>query len=341
MKIKIAVLIRLQEGLSLSRYRDSVMEELKVQGALLLPFYEGGPVPSEHDVLWDPGMGRNRRPLPTFRQVDRPVVVTLHGSATFSMKWYEVYSGAFEAIRDRRCNTAAMDDWVWFRNKVAAVIAVSQYGAKEASHVYRINPDLVIPIYHGVDHSTFFQEKNACTHSKPYFLHVSSYQPKKNVKRIFDAYERLPSDTRPLLTVVSPGIAFRRHIDGLTIIDRPLSSPELAKLYSNALAFIFPSLHETFGLPIIEAMACGCPVITSFDTACAEVAGDAATLVNPRSTRSIAQAMLHISKEPELRNQLIEKGLARADQFTWKEAARLHMSVFQKVRDGVGKDVYL
>jgi glycosyltransferase involved in cell wall biosynthesis len=339
--MQIAVLIRPQEGLSLIRYRESVMRELQAQGALLLPFNESEQIPLGYDIVWDPGMGRNRHPLSAFRNLEQPVVITLHGSATFTMKWREVYSGLFEAIRDKWANLAAMREWAWFRNKVAAVIAVSRYGAREASLVYDIHPDLITPIYHGVDHTVFFPEKNLSDQIEPYFLHVSTFQPKKNVKRLIEAYEQLPVDTRPKLIVVSPGFKKKPQVAGLTVIDRSLNSPELAKLYNEALVFIFPSLHETFGLPIVEAMACGCPVITSFDTACAEVAGDAAMLVNPRSTGDIAQAMSRIINEPDLRSQLSQKGLTKASQFTWAETARLHMAVFRSVLNGYREEAGL
>lgn len=329
--MRIAVLIRKHDGLSLVRYRESVMRELQFLGGTLMLFSENEPIPPECDLVWDPGMGRNRLPLPGFRNLERPVIVTLHGSATFTMKWREVYSDLFEAIRDKWANVAAMREWACFRNKVAAVIAVSRYGAREASLVYKIPSDRITPIYHGVDRSVFFPEENLPDKTESYLLHVSAYQPKKNVDRLLDAYGQLPVATRPKLIVVSPGFRKKPKITGLSIIDRSLTSSELANLYNNALGFIFPSLHETFGLPIAEAMACGCPVITSFDTACAEVAGDAALLVNPRSTEDIAQAMARLINEPELRIKLRQKGLARASQFTWAQTAHLHMMVFRSV----------
>lgn len=327
--MQIAVLIRAHEGLSLVRYRENVMRELQLHGAILLPFNEHEPIPP-CDVVWDPGMGRNRLPLDAFRTIDRPIVITLHGSATFTMKWREVYPGFLKMVRDKWRNVAAMKAWSWFRKKVSNVIAVSRYGAQEASLVYDLPPSLIVPIYHGVDSTVFIPTKSP-NQTDPYLLHVSAYQPKKNVQRLIDAYARLPMAMRPKLIVVSPGIKKKPQIAGLTVIDRPLSPPELAPLYGNAMSFVFPSLHETFGLPILEAMACGCPVITSFDTGCAEVAGDAALLVNPRSTAEIAQAMLCLINEPELRVQLRQKGLERASQFTWSKTARLHLEVFRKV----------
>ena len=98
----------------------------------------------------------------------------------------------------------------------------------------------------------------------------------------------------------------------------------------NAFAFVFPSLHESFGLPILEAMACGVPVITSNVTACPEIAGDAAILINPRSVEDISNAMIKIAENKNLRKQLIEKGLERASEFGWEESAKKHLEVFEQ-----------
>lgn len=332
MQIRIAVLIRENEGLSLLCYRENLIKELKALGATVLPFKENEQIPPECEIVWDPGMGRNRLPLVAFKNLNVPVLITLHGSATFNMKWREVYSGLFEAIRDQWLNVTAMKEWTWFRKKIAGAIAVSQYGADEAAQVYSLPSELVIPIYHGVDHTIFFPHNDATKPAAPYFLHVSAYQPKKNIDRLIFAYTKLSRSSRPKLIVVIPGYILPKsisRISGLIVINDVLSPLELSQLYSNALAFIFPSLHESFGLPIIEAMACGCPVITSFDTACVEVADNSALLVDPRSIQSISDAMYRIINEPDLRGQLRESGLARAKRFTWKESARIHLDVFR------------
>jgi len=327
--MRIAILIRMPEGLSLIRYRENLMRELLIEGVSILPFYEHEEIPPQCDMVWDPGMGRNRHPLPNLKKLNRPVVITLHGSATFTMKWHEVYTDWQEAIRDKWANVGAMKEWAWFKNKVDAVIAVSQYGAREASQVYDIPSRRITPIYHGVDHTMFFPEENTSDHIEPYLLHVSVYQPVKNLTRLVQAYAQLPIATRPKLVIVSPGFNINHRVTGLTIVAHPLNSTELAKLYNQALGFIFPSLRESFGLPIIEAMACGCPVITSFDTACAEIAGNAALLVNPRSVCEIKQAMSRLINEPELRAELRQKGIMRASLFTWAKTARLHLDVFR------------
>lgn len=326
--MKIAVVFREHDPLSLIRYRNSVMQELQYLGVTFTPIGETAPIPDQCDLVWEPGISGNRVPARQLWDSPKPVVLTIHGAAPFTVKWNEYFRSPFEALRIYRANRAALKEWPWFRNKISAVIVVSKFGANEVSLVYDLPPGIITHIYHGVDPAFFFLRKGP-EQTEPFFLHVSAYQPVKNLKRLINAYNQLPISTRPKLIIVAPGFKNAPKITGLRVIDRQLTSNELAYLYRNALGFIFPSLRESFGLPIIEAMACGCPVITSFDTACAEVAGEAALLVNPRATDEIAHAMSRIIDEPDLRAQLSQKGLTRANQFTWAKSARAHLSIFR------------
>ncbi|NLF39094.1 glycosyltransferase family 4 protein, partial [bacterium] len=166
-------------------------------------------------------------------------------------------------------------------------------------------------------------------HPQPYFLHVSEYQPKKNVERMLEAYGSLPVETRHDFIAIVPrysGPAVR--LPGVTLIAGRQPAAVLAQYYRGATAFIFASLHESFGMPIIEAMACGCPVITSNQTACAEVAADAAVLVDPRSVEAIAGALDALQKDAERREELRARGLEHAARFSWRASAVQHAAVF-------------
>ena len=106
---------------------------------------------------------------------------------------------------------------------------------------------------------------------------------------------------------------------------------DLVYFYNLAEVFLFPSLYEGFGLPVLEAMACGCPVITSNISALPEVVGDAAILVNPYSVEEISTAMEKVLTNKTLRLELAEKGLKRAREFSWKKNARETLELYKKV----------
>lgn len=116
---------------------------------------------------------------------------------------------------------------------------------------------------------------------------------------------------------------------GISFIGGELTRPQIASLYRHALGFDFPSLNEGFGMPILEAMASGCAVITSRNTACSEVAGDAALLVDPRSAPSIAEAMRQLWQDEGLCTWLGQRGLERSSAFNWAAASARHAEVFR------------
>jgi len=165
-----------------------------------------------------------------------------------------------------------------------------------------------------------------------FFLSVGVLAPQKNLARVIEAFARLDESGATLVlaghpagdyaeTVLRPlahelGVAERVVFAGAT------SDEELRALYHAALALVYPSLGEGFGLPIIEAMACDCPVITSTISSMPEVAGDAALLVDPRNDMAIAAALRSLLRDPALRERLIVRGHTRAALFTWDEAAR-------------------
>jgi glycosyltransferase involved in cell wall biosynthesis len=105
-------------------------------------------------------------------------------------------------------------------------------------------------------------------------------------------------------------------------------------LYSCTDLFVFPSLYEGFGMPVLEAMACGAPVLTSNSTALAEVAGDAAVLVDPQDARALGEAMIRVLEDEPLRAALKAKGFARAKQFSWENAAVKTVELYREVCGG-------
>ena len=123
-----------------------------------------------------------------------------------------------------------------------------------------------------------------------------------------------------MVAIIKP-YELKEQIKGLEIINSNLTENQIIDYYQQALGLVFVSLHEGFGLPIAEAMACGVPVITSNTTSCKEIAADAALLVNPTSISEITNAMQKLTSDVKLQQELSQKGMERAKQFNWENTA--------------------
>ena len=125
--------------------------------------------------------------------------------------------------------------------------------------------------------------------------------------------------------------ARRRSLQEQVLCPGRLSTHDLQLLYSSADLFVFPSLYEGFGMPVLEAMACGAPVLTSNSTALAEVAGDAAVLANPQDAKALGEAMIRVLDDEPLRAALRIKGFERAKQFSWDQVAAKTIELYREV----------
>jgi len=227
-----------------------------------------------------------------------------------------------------------ISDWEKYQDHYEKIITVSEYAKSEIIKNLSINAERLVPIHHAVDRVLFNPEKDNKKDSfvKRYILHVSVYLPKKNIDRIIQAYNSLEwSEAIPSLVLVAPEYPKSVQSRKILVIDYKINREKVAEYMRNAEIFIMPSLHESFGLPILEAMACGVPVITSNVTGCPEIAGDAAFLVDPRNTKEIAKAIRQLSNDESLRHQLIQKGLKRAGEFSWEKSANKHLEVFEQI----------
>lgn len=167
--------------------------------------------------------------------------------------------------------------------------------------------------------------------------------PRKNVEGTLEAYGRIRATMPdcPPLVILGAGVAnrltadvLRKYVDpAAVIIPGLIHHADMPSVYSLALALIFPSYYESFGIPLVEAMACGCPVITSNISACPEVVGNAALTVHPDDISGLATAMTRLLREPGLPEQLRTRGIARAQQFSWRESAQ---QLLAELRLGAG-----
>lgn len=240
---------------------------------------------------------------------------------------------------------------LWSARTAWRIIAISHATKGDLVSRYAINPQNIYVVYHGlapqfrpVTDQTVVAAAQAryhigtCESAPRYLLYVGTVQPRKNLVRLIDAFAEaidgrtgqpaLPGDLvlviagkRGWLTetieqrAAQAGIANRVHFTGY------VDDADLPALLSGALAFVFPSLYEGFGMPVLEAMACGTPVLTSTTSSLPEVAGDAALLVDPHDTQAIASALARLANDPDLCSDLCTRGLQRAAHFTWQQCA--------------------
>jgi glycosyltransferase involved in cell wall biosynthesis len=178
--------------------------------------------------------------------------------------------------------------------------------------------------------------------SRDFLLAVGSLQPRKNLVRLIRAYARLRSereDFRSQLVIVGrklwlAGEIFdevkrQRWADDV-ILTGYVADEDLPALYRAARAFVYPSLFEGFGLPPLEAMACGTPVVTSDVSSMPEITGDAALLIDPKDEVALANALIEVVNNDRLRAALREKGIAQAKKFTWRDAAEKTLRLYQE-----------
>lgn len=329
--LRVGVLTRSPDHVSLEIYRAQIVRHLAALGVDAVPFDEAGPLPPDVDVLWDPALGM--RPVPPILfDARRPVVVDVVGLRTFGLAVESLYADPARQEAEAGLRARVLADWSTWSGRAAAVIVPSDFMARETARALGVSPDRIHRSYPGVEREVFRVDGHRLV-EEPYFLHVSSGDGhRKNTARILAAYARLPVDRRPALVLKALGVREEIGIPGVRIVPDHVDEHQLACWYRGALALLFPSLYEGFGLPIVEAMACGCPVLTASTTACGEVGGDAVLKVDPWSEDAIFAGMRRLMDDPGLRRRLRALGLARATHFEWARTARQHRDVFRAVR---------
>jgi glycosyltransferase involved in cell wall biosynthesis len=232
--------------------------------------------------------------------------------------------------------------------KAEKIITVSEYEKTVITEVCGTNPEKIVVIHNGVSerfsqHFDSLQlEKFKRQYELPehFFLFLGNTAPKKNTVGVVKAYVQycsMTNDPVPLVitdfprqTIITMLEKLRRaDVIGLVITPGYIPSLQMPLMYNCSNLFLYPSLRESFGLPVLEAMSCGVPVITSDIPAIREVAGDAAILANPGDPQRIAENLYSLSKDIQKRNVLIQKGLARTASFSWKNAAMKVMELYR------------
>lgn len=272
-----------------------------------------------------------------------------------------VVSG-FEGAHMLPVNQHAGDNKLfWFTSRflhwrMNAITACSLSGRKEIIESYPVSASKVRCIYLGVDAHYHPTKNKAIAQQKllevygissPYLLAVSRFDPHKNILGILDAYEQFTEHYRgvPLVLVGGPHTEgysqtceariARMNAKGLRVHVIPfVEDGDMPLLYANSKMLVYPSLHEGFGLPALEALACETPVITSHSSSLPEVVADAALLVDPHDTKAIAKAMVEIYENDSLRRSLIIKGRVQSARFSWKKMVAETIALYEEVVRG-------
>lgn len=280
---------------------------------LSLPIYL---VYSKPDILFCPA-----HYSPRFTSI--PTIVTIHDLS------YEYFPDEF-----KKKDLYTLKNWTQYSvHKAKKIIAVSKNTKSDLSSIYHVPLEKISVIYNGThqkSHASY--TKYAININKPYILYVGTIQPRKNIERLIKAFSQLTKINNLIRLVIAgkkgwlhddifaSAIKYGVHdkVSFLGFVDDNTKS----WLYKNASLFILPSLYEGFGLPLLEAMSYGCPVITSDTSSLPEIGGNACYYFNPKSVSDMTQAMDRVLNDKILRANLIQNGFKRIENFSWTTCAK-------------------
>lgn len=258
--------------------------------------------------------------------------------------------------------TAPHANRFWHRNfeeslaQAAEIVTVSEATRADLCDVYGIAPEKVTAVLSGVDTDIYSRVSDAAvTATKqelgidgPYLLFVGGLEPRKNLRMLLRAFSHLPAGLRTTLVVAGAPVhwipggpeimssamrSLPSDVKDRIVLTGYVSEAQKVALLTGAEALVYPSVYEGFGMPVLEAMACGTPVLTSNLSSLPEVAGEDAVLIDPYETSSIADGMERLLTDGDLRNRLSRAGLERAARFTWEETARQTAEVLHRAAE--------
>jgi len=280
--------------------------------------------------------------MPVIHRPSQKFVVTIHGLEYMYMKEYETFPHKWYLTKSTEFVSRFAD----------RVIAVSAFTKKSLlEHGWGATEERITVIPEGVrtDHFlprgesevTSVLQKYGIT--QPYFFFISTIQPRKNVLGLLEAFALLREEEvgQDISLVLAGGHGYKFEEveaairkfgleDTVKVLGR-VPDEDVPALFSGAVASVYPSFVEGFGLPVLESMACGTPVVCSDTGALPEVGGDAAVYIDPYDVESIAQGLQRILVDEDLRTQFVEKGHERVQQFSWEKTARQIMQVFEEM----------
>ena len=279
---------------------------------------------SYYDLYWQP----NFIPIKSIKA--RKIIATVHD---FSWELYPEFQPQ-ERVK------YFQDNFYMQIVRCDHIITGSYFTKKEIIDRTNVKPENITVIYHGINHTLFKTLLKNRTIKQKYILAVGSIEPRKNLKNLLLAYsqcDKVFKDEYHLYLVGDSGWKndeIMQLVESMNQWVHPtgyISDIKLANMYRNASVFVYPSFYEGFGIPPLEAMACGTAVIASNTSTLPEVCGDAAYYVDPLDIRAIMDSMKKVLSDEVSRQDLISKGLQHAQKFSWEKSAKEHMAVFEMV----------
>lgn len=238
-----------------------------------------------------------------------------------------------------------------FSKKATRIATVSEFSKNDIVMRYGISPNKIDVVHNGanenykpIPESEKIHTRKKISSEKPYFLFIGTLHPRKNISKLLLAFEKFKSEKNSDVQLMLVGnkmwwtdemenafqkMKFKKDVS----FTGRLEPEQLCKVISSALAMVYVSTYEGFGIPILEAMKCEIPVITSNVTSMPEVAGDAGLLVNPFSVDEIKNAMQKIYSDENLRKDLVEKGKIQREKFSWQKTADKLWTCIEKTLD--------
>ncbi|NMB84444.1 glycosyltransferase family 4 protein [Candidatus Roizmanbacteria bacterium] len=266
-----------------------------------------------------------------------PYVVTIHDLA------YLYYPDEF-----LKKDLYKLKKWTSYSLKNAAsVIAVSQSTKKDILKNYPVPENKIKVIYNGYEkklkNKIALKRLKETNGKQPFILYVGTIQPRKNIDTLIKAFADFKRENEEYKLIIAgkKGWLFESVFDlvnelGLSdsvYFTDYISDRQLAYLYQNAFCLVLPSFYEGFGIPVLEAMSFGCPVIASFSSSLPEVGGDACLYFNPKNLKDLSDKLRLLKKDGGLRSQLTKKGKLRIKLFSWKDCAEQTLNVLKSVHE--------
>jgi len=282
-----------------------------------------------YDIYWEPNL------LPNQNIKTKKLITTVHDFSFVLHKEYHPKE-RIEYI-----------DKYFTKNIIKSdmIITGSHFTKNEILQRLDFKEEQIEVIYHGIDHNLFQVYSNEDLKvdfelPKKFILSVGSIEPRKNLIGLLEAYSKLSLEIKKEYKLVIAGFKGWENKEIMALIEKNqenihylgfISDKELSIVYNLASLFVFPSFYEGFGLPVLEAMACGTPVVCSDSSSIPEVGGDAVVYCDPNNTDDISNKIVQVLNDTELQKSMKVSGIKRAKEFTWEKSASQHIKVFQKV----------